>query len=280
MKLPVSIAALLLAAAGLSADGQEEATAISQPAAAAAETGPAEGGSTTLPDIVPGEVFVNANAAYEAGDHAQAVGLYQTLLRHGYEDGHLHYNLGNAYLRGGELGRAIAAYRRGQVFLPRDQDLSANLEFARKSTKDAIGPPDPGPVLSTLFFWHYSLSRAELALALVMFNVLLWSVLVLRIYRRGSEILRWVFMVLLLLVLGAAGSLAVHHLMPVEIAVIVPQEIDVRSGTSLQDVVLFKLHAGTEVRVVDRREGALRIALPGDSRGGWIAAEHAELVGL
>ncbi len=226
----------------------------------------------------PGEVFVNANRVYEAGEYERAVELYAALLDHGYENGYLHFNLGNAYLRNGELGRAIASYRRSQVFLPRDQDVRANLEFARKSAKDALRPPAPDPVLATLFFWHYGLSRSELAVTVVVVNLLLWTILILRLYRRGSEVLRWTFMVLLLLFLATLGSLVVHYLWPQEVAVIVPQEIEVRSGTNVQDVVLFKLHAGTEVRVVDRREGSLRIALPEEGKGGWIGQEHAEEV--
>ena len=35
---------------------------------------------------------------------------------------------------------------------------------------------------------------------------------------------------------------------------------------------------GSEVRVVDRREGSVRIALPEEGRGGWIEAVHAEIV--
>ncbi len=267
------------------ARGQEEPAPPAEPAGIASEAPPAEAEaareSPEEEDIVPEEAFVNANAAYEAGDHGQAIELYEALLRHGYENGHLCYNLGNAYLRAGQLGRAIASYCRSQVFLPRDEDVRANLDFARKSAKDAIAPPGPGAVLATLFFWHYGLSRAELGTALVVLNVLFWAALVLRIYRRGSEVLRWVLIVLLLLVLATGGSFAVHHLMSEEIAVIVPQEIEVRSGTSVHDVVLFKLHAGTEVRVVDHREGSVRIALPDDGeevRGGWIETEHVELV--
>lgn len=228
--------------------------------------------------VVPGEAFVNANAAYEAGNFSRAVVLYEELVARGFETGHLRYNLGNAYLRNGELGRAIASYLRAQVFLPRDQDVAANLAFARKSAKDALRPPGPGAVEQTLFFWHYGLSRAELGTLFAVVNLLLWMVLVLRFYRRGSEVLRWTFMVLLIVLLAAGGSLAVHQLLPREVAVIVPPEIDVRSDTGGLGMVLFKLHAGTEVRVVDRREGALRIALPEEGRGGWIAAEHAEVV--
>jgi tetratricopeptide (TPR) repeat protein len=227
---------------------------------------------------VPGEAFVNANAAYEAGDFGRAIALYEGLLERGFETGHLHYDLGNAYLRGGELGRAIASYRRSQAFLPRDQDVAANLAFARKSARDAIRPPEPGAVARTLFFWHYGLSRAELATVFAVVNLLLWTVLVLRLYRRGSELLRWTLMALAIVLVAVGASLAVHHLWTPAVAVIVPQEIDVRSGTHERDVVLFKLHAGTEVRLVDRREGALRIALPEEGQGGWIDAEHAEVV--
>ena len=228
--------------------------------------------------IVPGEVFFNANSAYEAGQFDQAIDLYQQILADGHDNGHVHYNLGNAFLRNGELGQAIASYRRSLSFQPRGQDIQANLEFARKSRKDAIEPPTPGAAQKTLFFWHYALSRAELGVLVVVLNALFWSVLILRIFRLGSEALRWITMILLILLLITGGSLAIRHLRPQQVAVIVPQEVDVRSGTNRADLVLFKLHAGTEVRVVDRRDDTLRIALPDEGRGGWIEARHAELV--
>lgn len=248
------------------------------PSAGEAVPGEVPKAGTARPEVVPGEAFVKANAAYETGSFGEAIELYQQLQDSGFNSGQLHYNLGNAYLRNGELGRAVASYRRSLAFRPRDQDVLANLEFARKSAKDAISPPEPGAVARTLLFWHYSLSRSELGTLVVVLNLALWAVLILRIYRRASETLRWIFIVLLLLLVTTGASLGVRHLRPQQIAVIVPQELDVRSGTNVTAVILFKLHAGTEVKVVDRRDQALRIALPGEGRGGWIEARHAELV--
>ncbi len=228
--------------------------------------------------LVAGEAFVHANEAFEAGRYGEAIANYRQLLAGGFENGHLHYNLGNAYLRNGELGHAIASYRRSLIFQPRDEDARANLEFARKSARDALAPPGPGATLETLFFWHFGLSRSELGTLVVVLNLVLWAVLILRLYRRASEYLRWFLMLLLLLLATTGTSLAIRHLWPRPVAVVVPQEIDVRSGTNVTAVVLFKLHAGTEVRVVDRREEALRIALPEKGKGGWIEAKHAELV--
>ncbi len=225
------------------------------------------------------EVFVRANAAYEGGDFEAAVQLYQELLARGVDSGQVHYNLGNAYLRSGQLGRAVAAYRRSQSRLPRDQDVAANLAFARKSARDALAPPEPSAVLRTLFFWHFGLSRGELAAAVLVLNLGFWGVLALRLVWRRAEVLRWSAAVLLLPLLATAGSLALGAAFPRRIAVVLPQEIDAHSGTSADTVVRFKLHAGSEVRVVEEREGWLRIALP-DGQQGWIDRQFAELVRL
>lgn len=238
---------------------------------------PAAGEPTvTEPEGTPAELFVNANAAYEAGNYARAVGLYRALLGQGFDNGRLHYNLGNAYLRNGELGRAVAAYRESLADRPRNQDVAANLAFARRSTRDALAPPRPSPVASTLFFWHYNLSRRELAWAALAVNLLFWGVLALRLLRR-SEALGWLAAVLLLVLAATAGSLLAHHLWPQRVAVVLPQEIDAVSGPGADAVVRFKLHAGTEVEVQSEREGWVRIALP-DGQQGWVEAELVEVV--
>jgi hypothetical protein len=230
-----------------------------------------------LEDFDAGQTFVGANAAYDSGDYERAVKLYSSLLEHGIQNGHIYYNLGNAFLRNGELGRAIVSYRRCQRLLPRDEDVRANLDFARKSAQDALQAPEPSPALRTLFFWHYGLSRAELLRAVVLLNFALWGVLSLLLYFRRSEVMRWSFMVLLILLVATASSLVVRVASPGQVAVVIAQEVDAHSGTSTDTVVRFKLHAGSEVRALEVRDGWIRIALP-DGQQAWIQAEHAELL--
>lgn len=224
-----------------------------------------------------GELFIAANNAYERGEYDVAAGHYRELIEAGATDGRLHFNLGNAYLRIGELGRAIAEFRRGRNLRPRDEDIRANLAFARQSTKDAIVPPEPSPVLSTLLFWHYRLSQAELATLAVVLSVLFWSLAILRIFRRRSEILSWILLVLLGLLSGTLGSLAGHRFLSQPVAVVVPQEIDAFTAPDSESVVRFKLHAGTELRIRDERQGWLRIVLPDDQQA-WIETVWAEVV--
>ena len=43
----------------------------------------------------------------------------------------IYFNLGNAYFKAGQLGRAIAALREAEKLAPRDPDVRANLQFIR-----------------------------------------------------------------------------------------------------------------------------------------------------
>jgi tetratricopeptide (TPR) repeat protein len=223
------------------------------------------------------ELFVEANGFYAQGAYEQAIALYQEILGSAGESGYVYFNLGNAFLRNGELGRAIASYLRGRRSLPRDEDVEANLQFARSSTKDAIEPPGPSPLFATLFFWHFGLSTSEMLRLLLVLNGLFWTTCVARLFYRDSEVLRWTFMVILVLLVGAGSSAATSVLAPRSVAVVIPQEIEVHTGPSVESVVRFKVHAGTELRIEDSQEGWLRIALPTGEQG-WIERSWAEIV--
>lgn len=247
----------------------------------AATTGPLATGSLATGPLatgpLPAEAWVRAKTAYEENDYRQAIELYRGLLERQHDGGHLHYNLGNAYLRNGELGRAIASYLRGRARLPRDEDLRANLEFARQSAHDAIAPPAPPPLLATLFFWHFALSRAELAWLVAALNLLLWSAMGLRLWRPELPGGKGAIALWLVLLLAAGSSLAVRYLRPARTVVVVPQEIPAHAAPDAESVTRFKLHAGSELRLRGRRDGWLRIALPSGEQG-WIQIDWAEIV--
>jgi tetratricopeptide (TPR) repeat protein len=245
--------------------------------AAAAPTLPEPLAGPPATEPLPAETWVRAKTAYEENDYGRAIELYSNLLERGHDGGHLHYNLGNAYLRNGELGRAIASYLHGRARLPRDEDLRANLEFARQSARDAIAPPEPPPLLATLFFWHFALSRAELAWLVAALNLLLWSTMGLRLWRPELPGSKGAVALLLVLVLASGGSLAVRYLHPGRTVVVVPQEIPAHAAPDAESITRFKLHAGSEVRLRGRRDSWLRIALP-DGEQGWIQNDWAEIV--
>ena len=84
------------------------------------------------------ELYFEASRAYKEDRYQEAIDGYFQLIDNGYVNGHLYYNLGNAYFRSGQLGRAILNYKRAQLLIPRDADLNFNLRYALDQTQDAI----------------------------------------------------------------------------------------------------------------------------------------------
>jgi tetratricopeptide (TPR) repeat protein len=84
------------------------------------------------------DTMAMAHQLYESGQYAKAAEAYQQLVDQGYSDAALFYNLGNAYFKQGDIGRAILNYRRAERLHPRDPDTRANLELARSLAVDQI----------------------------------------------------------------------------------------------------------------------------------------------
>lgn len=80
-------------------------------------------------------LFLEGNSYYNQGDSEQAISSYEKILNMGLESGPLYYNLGNAYLKKGVLGKAILNYLRAQRLMPQDNDLKSNLAYARTLIK-------------------------------------------------------------------------------------------------------------------------------------------------
>jgi len=70
--------------------------------------------------------------------------LYEALVASGLEENResaqLYYNLGNAYFRDHQLGKAILNYERAHLLAPGDSDIRHNLRYANNYTEDRITP--------------------------------------------------------------------------------------------------------------------------------------------
>ena len=107
------------------------------------------------------EVF---DAAKTPQDYEAAAAFLESLLADGFRNGAVYYNLGNAYFRAGEYGRAIAAYRKAKAYRPRDPYLEANLRQALSVAPGRVLEPPP-PWWTHVLFWSGWLSFPEKAYA-------------------------------------------------------------------------------------------------------------------
>ena len=78
------------------------------------------------------DLFSQAVKKYQEADYKAAAALNEKILtEERVESAAVYFNLGNAYLKQGELGKAVFEYRRARNLAPRDADIRANLAFAR-----------------------------------------------------------------------------------------------------------------------------------------------------
>jgi tetratricopeptide (TPR) repeat protein len=100
------------------------------------------------------------DAAKTPEDYRQAAKQWESLLADDYRNGAVYYNIGNAYMRAGDYGRAIAAYRKARVYRARDPFLDANLQQALLSAPGRL-PEAPAPWWRLVLFWSGWLSYPE-----------------------------------------------------------------------------------------------------------------------
>lgn len=221
-------------------------------------------------------LFFQANQAYKEGRYDEAIEGYRRLVEAGNSSGHLFYNLGNAYFRSDQLGRAVLNYERARILLPRDADLKFNLDYARDQVLDAV--PESQTFMETTFFWLKSLTHGELFWGFAVVNLFFWTVLFVRLFSRAE----WTYYLMILFLIfwiigGLSFGLKWHQTENDHRAVILDPEADVMAGPDSADTLLFKLHAGTIVELERSEDNWSLIRLP-DKKRGWIQSKAIESI--
>jgi tetratricopeptide (TPR) repeat protein len=221
------------------------------------------------------EVFAQGNQLYLQGDFAGAVTAYEALIEAGFTSAALHYNLGNAYFKTGDLGRSILSWERARALAPSDADVLANLELARALTPDAIEPLPRFWLLSALSWWVGLLPRGLLFVTVGTAWLALGGGLVLRILTKREDVrwlARWIAAAAGAVVLVFGINLFVRELGlgRAERGVILAGAVSVRSAPAEQDdLTLFEVHEGTLVRI-DQRAGEWAEVVLEDGKVGWV----------
>lgn len=198
----------------------------------------------------------------------------------GVQNGRLHYNIGNAYFRMNDLGRAILSYRRAELYTPNDPNLKQNLAFARKRRLDRIEDAQRRKVLHTIFFWHYDLPSKARALAFSLCFLAVWICAAAKLFS-GRPFLTWALVASVALSALLLASLSVETISrrTRREGVVTAPQVTARKGDSETYEPSFKepLHAGTEFVLVETRGDWYQVSLA-DGRRCWLPTHGAQLV--
>ena len=197
----------------------------------------------------------------------------------GIHNGKLYYNIGNAYFRLDDLGRAILNYRRAGQFLSGDANLAQNLRYARSRRVDQIEQNQEAQVLETLLFWHYDLSPGTRSTIFAVFFVAFWVLAAFRLFfvERIPKALLMASGIVALVFLGSLvwEGMAGNH----GSGVILAEQVIARKGDGDTYEPSFNepLHAGTEFELLEDRGDWYQVELA-DGQRCWIPAASAGLV--
>jgi tetratricopeptide (TPR) repeat protein len=222
-------------------------------------------------------LFFNGVEYYNNGNYTASIEAFSEISDSGIKNGKLFYNLGNAYMKNNDMGRAVLWYERALKLIPDEPDLRFNLEYTYSLLKDEKGERT-SPVLKILFFWKHRLSPFSILWAAIILNILLWSVLTLRIFfKRKIQIMSVLFVILFTLVFNLTAFFNYYETEYVKHGIILAKQIPVRSGLAGNSTELFYLHAGTRVRIEQENHGYFKIYY---SKGkiGWVRSAEVGII--
>jgi tetratricopeptide (TPR) repeat protein len=214
----------------------------------------------------PDAAFDAANKLYAEGKYAAAATAFEKLGQEGQSSAALFFNLGNAYFKSGQIGRAIAAYRCAEQIAPRDPDIRANLRFARNQI---VGPTQP-PTRSQQWLTQLTLNEWTAAAAsfgwvwLILLTIPQWKPALkpaLRNYALSAGLLT------LLFALGTGLAYAEHR--PGSLAIVTVGEAAIHNAPLDESPTPFSLHNGAELRVLDQKDDWLQVTTD-PTRIGWL----------
>jgi tetratricopeptide (TPR) repeat protein len=213
--------------------------------------------------------FEAANRLYDQGKYHEAATAYQDLIRSGTRAAAVYFNLGNALLKSGQLGRALAVYRTLETATPRDPDLRASLRFALSRVE--------GPTLKTSKAGEW-LARLTVNEWTLLATAGFWAALLLLTAGQIRPTLRkplrvYVGISVVTTIIAGVCLAALMRNLSEPKAVVIVDEVRVRQAPLEEATTLFNLRDGAELRVLDRNNEWLQVSVD-PRRVGWVRSDQ------
>lgn len=209
-----------------------------------------------------------ANNLYKERNYIEAKTKYESLIAMGVKSHIIYYNLGNCYFKLGELGESILWYKRAQKLKPADPDIEFNLDFARKRRIDKFTSELP----KVFKYFINLLSRLSINSLLIGSTVLYFGlvyIISLSFFRKlsfGRNLILGIGIALLVTLTILFANL--RRVLREE-GVLTEKIGELRSGPSDEYTLIFTIHEGTEMRILETQKDWLKVRLPNKLEG-WV----------
>lgn len=229
--------------------------------------------------------FNTANNLYMAGNYDEAIQIYENLIAENQSNGILYFNLGNAYYRKGDSGRALLNYKRALKLNPRNPEIKRNIRMMQTGNNGLLNELDPlrGPVHSMANLTANFLSINET----VFISLGLWFLIfaMILIYRMsnnrrlqvGVSALIFMFTILFLFVGLSLGSRIITEITNPS-AVVTAEEIPLNSQPDEAHKTEYSLKNGTEVFLIESQGEWVKLSTASNTHEGWVPVTSIERI--
>jgi tetratricopeptide (TPR) repeat protein len=201
--------------------------------------------------------FDQANRLYDQQKFEKARGVYEEISKGGINDPVILYNLGNACARTGDVGAAALYYTRALRLAPRDRDIRENLSrlepaINRSNTFFLLEPFAWLKNLLSLDAWTILCSMfLSLACLSLGFYFLTQRENILPHLKKG-----FISFLILFLITGSMLAFKIYGEVIIKSAIVMKADALARSGPGDQFEELYKLPAGTGVRIISKPQNS------------------------
>lgn len=229
-------------------------------------------------------LFEAGNRAYLDGNYDEALKNWHEIEMEGFQGGELFYNIGNAYYKLSEKGRAILYWEKAARIMSDDKDLTENLQIARVRLTDKIEEPLRLPVWEKLDVFRSRFSASSLAWGSSVFCSIFFVLLATKrwlVKKTGLKtlMLRFAWVVAIMFVIDASllGLQIRDERSKVEGILLNPEAEILSAPADGTGKLLFSLHEGSKVRVLRRLEGWYEISA-GKDKVGWVKSHMLGII--
>ncbi|MGY8885319.1 MAG: tetratricopeptide repeat protein [Flavobacteriales bacterium] len=219
-------------------------------------------------------LFEQGKERYKQEKYQEAINSWMKIVANGEHSANLYFNLGNAHYKLNNVGPSIYYYEKAAQLSPLESDIKTNLAFAENARIDAIEPL-PKTIFSK---WHKTVSSFlnynGWAWVAVSFSSLFALLFLLYYFSNTERRKRLLFISSTVSLFVFLASLAMAFQVKGESlndnpAIIFAESTDVKSEPKMGSEVVFILHEGTKVQIIEQDDNWVRIKLV-NGKDGWL----------
>lgn len=227
-------------------------------------------------------IYSLGNQAFQEAQFEEALSFYNSILESGLESADLYFNVANTHFKMGQNTLAILHFERAIQLNPNGENIQYNLGLATDLIVDKIER------INTPFYitWWQTLINAlpidTFAWLSIIFTSLGMGSLLWFLKTQKSTVKRFMFYLFMVFLVGAATSYLFansqywEHFQKKE-AIVFATRTNIYSAPNTTSTVLFIVHDGLKVKVLNEQQQWLNIVLP-DGSIGWIPEEAVVVI--